>query len=123
MVPTTNSILFVDLFHRRPTLLFCVAQVPSKLCGSEQPYNSRFAMGDIPLMLLDIMENDTRHAEFTFLSACHTAVGDEETPVHREKESAARAEGCFHSYWCVGSSCITFACIGPQVGSLSLTCA
>ncbi|KAG2342447.1 hypothetical protein BDR05DRAFT_886241, partial [Suillus weaverae] len=28
--------------------------------------------------LLDIMENDTPHAEFEFLSACHTAVGDEE---------------------------------------------
>ncbi|KAG1823961.1 CHAT domain-containing protein, partial [Suillus subaureus] len=46
----------------------------------EQPYNSRFAMRDEPLTLLDIMENDTPHAEFAFLSACHTAVGDEETP-------------------------------------------
>ncbi|KAG0699085.1 CHAT domain-containing protein [Suillus ampliporus] len=26
------------------------------------------------------MENDTPQAEFAFLSACHTAVGDEETP-------------------------------------------
>ncbi|KAG1719232.1 CHAT domain-containing protein [Suillus lakei] len=33
-----------------------------------------------PLTLLDIMENDAPHAEFAFLSACHTAVGDEETP-------------------------------------------
>ncbi|KAG0702789.1 CHAT domain-containing protein [Suillus ampliporus] len=46
----------------------------------EQPYNSRFAMRDKPLTLLDIMENDTPQAEFAFLSACHTAVGDEETP-------------------------------------------
>ncbi|KAG1730520.1 CHAT domain-containing protein [Suillus paluster] len=46
----------------------------------EQPYNSRFAMRDEPLTLLDIMENDTPQAEFAFLSACHTAVGDEETP-------------------------------------------
>ncbi|KAG0704892.1 CHAT domain-containing protein [Suillus ampliporus] len=46
----------------------------------EQPYNSRFAMRDKPLTLLDIMENDVPHAEFAFLSACHTAVGDEETP-------------------------------------------
>ncbi|KAG1888200.1 hypothetical protein F4604DRAFT_1716012 [Suillus subluteus] len=37
-------------------------------------------MRDKPLTLLDIMENDTPHAEFAFLSACHTAVGDEETP-------------------------------------------
>ncbi|KAG1753655.1 CHAT domain-containing protein [Suillus paluster] len=46
----------------------------------KQPYNSRFAMRDKPLTLLDIMENDTPQAEFAFLSACHTAVGDEETP-------------------------------------------
>jgi tetratricopeptide (TPR) repeat protein len=46
----------------------------------EQPYNSRFAMRDKPLTLLDIMENNSPHAEFAFLSACHTAVGDEETP-------------------------------------------
>ncbi|KAG0704128.1 CHAT domain-containing protein [Suillus ampliporus] len=46
----------------------------------EQPYNSRFAMRDKPLTLLDIMQNDTPQAEFAFLSACHTAVGDEETP-------------------------------------------
>ncbi|KAG1746151.1 CHAT domain-containing protein [Suillus lakei] len=46
----------------------------------EQPYNSRFAMRDKPLTLLDIMENDAPQAEFAFLSACHTAVGDEQTP-------------------------------------------
>ncbi|KAG0702257.1 CHAT domain-containing protein [Suillus ampliporus] len=46
----------------------------------EQPYNSRFAMRDQPIMLLDIMENNALQAEFTFLSACHTAVGDEGTP-------------------------------------------
>ncbi|KAG1776806.1 CHAT domain-containing protein [Suillus placidus] len=46
----------------------------------EQPYNSRFAMRDEPLTLLDIMEKDIPHAEFAFLSACHTAVGDKETP-------------------------------------------
>ncbi|KAG1724646.1 CHAT domain-containing protein [Suillus paluster] len=46
----------------------------------EQPYNSHFAMRDQPLTLLDIMENDAPQAEFAFLSACHTAVGDEEMP-------------------------------------------
>jgi CHAT domain-containing protein len=45
-----------------------------------QPYNSHFVMRDGPLTLLDTMENDIPHAEFAFLSACHTAVGDEETP-------------------------------------------
>ncbi|KAG1823765.1 CHAT domain-containing protein [Suillus subaureus] len=45
-----------------------------------QPYNSHFVMRDEHLTLLDIMEKDIPHAEFAFLSACHTAVGDEETP-------------------------------------------
>ncbi|KAG1718332.1 CHAT domain-containing protein [Suillus lakei] len=46
----------------------------------KQPYYSHFAMRDKPLTLLDIMDNNAPHAEFAFLSACHTAVGDEETP-------------------------------------------
>ncbi|KAG2124894.1 CHAT domain-containing protein [Suillus clintonianus] len=46
----------------------------------DQPYNSHFVMKDEPLTLLDIMEKDIPHAEFAFLSACHTAVGDKETP-------------------------------------------
>ncbi|KAG2079547.1 CHAT domain-containing protein [Suillus discolor] len=45
-----------------------------------QPYDSHFVMKDEHLMLLDIMENHIPQAEFVFLSACHTAVGDEETP-------------------------------------------
>ncbi|KIK38812.1 hypothetical protein CY34DRAFT_371245 [Suillus luteus UH-Slu-Lm8-n1] len=45
-----------------------------------QPYNSHFVMKDEHLTLLDIMERDIPYAEFAFLSACHTAVGDEETP-------------------------------------------
>ncbi|KAG2159484.1 CHAT domain-containing protein, partial [Suillus bovinus] len=47
---------------------------------TEQPYHSHFIMRDEDLMLLDIMEKDILHTEFAFLSACHTAVGDEETP-------------------------------------------
>ncbi|KAG2134486.1 CHAT domain-containing protein [Suillus clintonianus] len=46
----------------------------------DQPYNSHFVMKDEHLTLLDIMEKDIPHAEFAFLSACHTAVGDKETP-------------------------------------------
>ncbi|KIK42231.1 hypothetical protein CY34DRAFT_805131 [Suillus luteus UH-Slu-Lm8-n1] len=46
----------------------------------KQPYHSHFMMRDKDLTLLDIMERDIPHAEFAFLSACHTAVGDKETP-------------------------------------------
>ncbi|KAG1771929.1 CHAT domain-containing protein [Suillus placidus] len=45
-----------------------------------QPYNSHFVMRDEHLTLLDIMDTHIPHAEFAFLSACHTAVGDEKTP-------------------------------------------
>ncbi|KAG1747023.1 CHAT domain-containing protein, partial [Suillus occidentalis] len=45
-----------------------------------QPYDSHFVMRDEHLTLLDIMERDIPHGEFAFLSACHTAVGDKETP-------------------------------------------
>ncbi|KAG1746245.1 CHAT domain-containing protein, partial [Suillus occidentalis] len=45
-----------------------------------QPYNSHFVMRDEHLTLFDIMGKDIPHAEFAFLSACHTAVGDKETP-------------------------------------------
>ncbi|KAG1806962.1 CHAT domain-containing protein [Suillus variegatus] len=46
----------------------------------KQPYDSHFVMRDEHLTLLDIMERHLLQAEFAFLSACHTAVGDEETP-------------------------------------------
>ncbi|KAG1793550.1 CHAT domain-containing protein [Suillus plorans] len=45
-----------------------------------QPYDSHFVMRDEHLTLLDIMERHIPQAEFAFLSACHTAVGDEEMP-------------------------------------------
>ncbi|KAG0699092.1 CHAT domain-containing protein [Suillus ampliporus] len=57
----------------------CILLVTAKQ-DREQPYNSHFAMKDSPLTLLDIMENNAPQAEFAFLSACHTAAGDEETP-------------------------------------------
>ncbi|KAG1758649.1 CHAT domain-containing protein [Suillus occidentalis] len=49
-------------------------QLPTK------SYNSHFVTRDEHLTLLDIMDRDIPHAEFAFLSACHTAVGDKETP-------------------------------------------
>ncbi|KAG2159229.1 CHAT domain-containing protein [Suillus bovinus] len=46
----------------------------------EHPSNSRFAMRNKPLTLLDIAENDAPQPEFAFLSGCHAARGDEKTP-------------------------------------------
>ncbi|KAH7906863.1 CHAT domain-containing protein [Hygrophoropsis aurantiaca] len=45
-----------------------------------QPFDSSFAMRDKPLRLLDIIQADLQHPEFAFLSACHTAIGDKNTP-------------------------------------------
>ncbi|KAG1873835.1 hypothetical protein F4604DRAFT_1955484 [Suillus subluteus] len=50
---------------------------------------------DEHLALLDIVEKDIPHAEFAFLSACHTAIGDEETlneVIHLAGESRSKIE-------------------------------
>jgi len=46
----------------------------------EDPFNSALLMRDQPLSLLDITQTDLSRLEFTFLSACDTAVGDYDTP-------------------------------------------
>ncbi|KAG2111019.1 CHAT domain-containing protein [Suillus clintonianus] len=45
-----------------------------------EPFNSAFLMRDQPISLLDISQMDLSRHEFTFLSACETAVGDANTP-------------------------------------------
>ncbi|KAF9231021.1 hypothetical protein BU15DRAFT_68684 [Melanogaster broomeanus] len=45
-----------------------------------QPFDSSFSLRDRPLTLLDIIRAEVAHPESAFLSACHTAVGDENTP-------------------------------------------
>ncbi|KAH7885469.1 CHAT domain-containing protein [Phlebopus sp. FC_14] len=46
-----------------------------------RPFNSRFAMHDGPLSLVDIIQTDSGHqTEFAFLSACQTATGDRDAP-------------------------------------------
>ncbi|EGN99560.1 hypothetical protein SERLA73DRAFT_159817 [Serpula lacrymans var. lacrymans S7.3] len=44
------------------------------------PYDSYFAMHENPLRLEIIIQADLVHREFAFLSACYTAVGDENMP-------------------------------------------
>ncbi|KAG2114914.1 CHAT domain-containing protein [Suillus cothurnatus] len=46
----------------------------------DEPFKSAFLMRDQPLSLLDITQMDLSRHEFTFLSACETAVGDFRTP-------------------------------------------
>ncbi|KAG1827573.1 uncharacterized protein BJ212DRAFT_1474731 [Suillus subaureus] len=75
LVPTTtNHITISGDAATRASALAILQQDPT------QPYNSHFVMKHEHLMLLDIMERNIPQAEFAFLLACHTAVGDEETP-------------------------------------------
>ena len=46
----------------------------------KQPFESRFALGDGVLKVENIMRYDLQNAQFAYLSACHTTVGDEESP-------------------------------------------
>ena len=46
----------------------------------KQPFESGFALGDGLLKVENIMQYDLQNAQFTYLSACHTTVGDEESP-------------------------------------------
>ncbi|KZV63735.1 hypothetical protein PENSPDRAFT_657099 [Peniophora sp. CONT] len=55
----------------------------------EDPTQSAFELFDGPLTLSDLMGTVAENAEFAFLSACQTAVGDEKTP----EESAHLAAG------------------------------
>ncbi|KAG8942813.1 hypothetical protein FRC03_002867 [Tulasnella sp. 419] len=45
-----------------------------------EPFNARFHLYDKPLTLLDIIQARLPQAEFAFLSACHSAAGDKNTP-------------------------------------------
>ncbi|KAI6037697.1 CHAT domain-containing protein [Pisolithus marmoratus] len=44
------------------------------------PFASAFSLRDRPVSLLDIIRAEPENPAFAFLSACHTAVGDEHTP-------------------------------------------
>ncbi|KAG2085956.1 CHAT domain-containing protein [Suillus cothurnatus] len=46
----------------------------------QRPFESSFAMRDGPLMIKDIIRSNWQNLEFAFLSACHTTVGDENSP-------------------------------------------
>ena len=46
----------------------------------QRPFESGFALGVGLLKVENIMRYDLQNAQFTYLSACHTTVGDEESP-------------------------------------------
>ena len=53
---------------------------PVMECQIENNHSSRFAMRDGPLTIREIIRSQWQNPEFAFLSACHTAVGDESSP-------------------------------------------
>ena len=50
------------------------------LLDPEQPFESAFALRDGPFTIQRIIGCDLKNPEFAYLSACHTTVGDEESP-------------------------------------------
>ena len=50
------------------------------LPNREQPFESAFALHDGHFTIQQIIECDLKNPEFAYLSACHTTVGDEESP-------------------------------------------
>ena len=46
----------------------------------KKPFESGLALGDGLLKVEHIMRYDSQNAQFAYLSACHTTVGDEESP-------------------------------------------
>ncbi|KAH0826513.1 CHAT domain-containing protein [Lanmaoa asiatica] len=46
----------------------------------KHPFESGYALGDGLLKVENIMRYDLQHARFAYLSACHTTVGDGESP-------------------------------------------
>ncbi|KAG1824845.1 CHAT domain-containing protein [Suillus subaureus] len=66
----------LDALNRNQWLHLACHGMPNRI----QPFESSFAMRDGPLMIKDIIRSDWQNPEFAFLSACHTTVGDEDSP-------------------------------------------
>ena len=71
----------------------CISNVTSELCknewvhfachgtlNEEQPFESAFALHDGPFTIQHIIQCNLKSPEFAYLSACHTSVGDRESP-------------------------------------------
>ncbi|KAG2113242.1 CHAT domain-containing protein [Suillus cothurnatus] len=63
----------------------------------QRPFKSSFVMRDGPLMIKDIIRLNWQNPEFAFLSACHTTVGDENSPDESIHLAVAMQFSGFHS--------------------------
>ncbi|KAG8923961.1 hypothetical protein FRC02_010781 [Tulasnella sp. 418] len=77
------------------------------------PFKSCFKLYDKPLHVLDIIEARLPHAEFAFLSACHTAAGDERSPDEKIHLAAGLQFAGFRSV--IGTMYAMADIDGPQV--------
>ena len=66
----------VEEFQRNEFVHLACHGIPDR----KQPFESGFALGDGLLKIENIMQYELQDAQFTYLSACHTTVGDEESP-------------------------------------------
>ncbi|KAG2113266.1 CHAT domain-containing protein [Suillus cothurnatus] len=65
--------------------------------NQQRPFKSSFTMHDGPLMIKDIIRSNWQNPEFAFLSACHTTMGDENSPDESIHLAAAMQFSGFHS--------------------------
>ncbi|KAG8967301.1 hypothetical protein FRC03_010240 [Tulasnella sp. 419] len=83
-VPLVDALLDEDGCHAKVLAgLFGHRWIHFACHGSQdllEPFRSRFHLYDEPLTLLEITQARIPDAEFAFLSACHTAAGDQNTP-------------------------------------------
>lgn len=75
-----------------------------------QTFSSRFLLHNGSLSVLDIVRQDLPTLEFAFLSACHSAGVDEDSPDHLA--AAMLSTGCWGA---VGTMWAMDDCIGPVV--------
>ncbi|KAG8958795.1 hypothetical protein FRC03_008815 [Tulasnella sp. 419] len=79
----------------------------------DDPFKSCLKLHDRPLNVLDIIEARIPHAEFAFLSACHTATGDKKTPDEKIHLAAGLQFAGFRSV--IGTMYAMADIDGPQV--------
>ena len=117
LVSVTNELSSISQHIRPVTLLTCVQSQDTNtinfaqglsnnnfihltchgILDQKHPFVSGFALGDSLLQVEHIICYDLQHAQFVYLSACHTTVGDEESPDEVIHLTAAMQFASFHS--------------------------
>ena len=83
--------------------------------NQEQPFESAFALGNGHFTIERIIQCELRNAEFAFLSACHTTVGDEDSPDEVMHLASAMQFAGFRSV--IGTMWAVMDVVAPMIAS------